>query len=667
MARAAQSAPDWYDDEGGWISDTRPPHARERFWLCCALYPDGAAPLADAIIRRAKTAQTPQQWSIFDPNIAAALLVAHRDLMACDVRQKLEALVRESFGFKPGNRQPDFQFHGYNDNMPAKATLGLILGGEMLDEPDAVQYGLWNLRQLRAMLVRRGINSEWNSPTYTPLTSHALGAIAEYARNEEARELARGLEERLWLDVAARFHPTTGVLCGPYSRAYTVDTLAHLSLMASLLWFHLGEKARPSPMELFAPPSDLVLHHMKDIPFNVAQMCWLAAGHYHIPAAAWEMFDHKEFPFRAAASYELGDSGPDSPARAGYIETWMQPDFSVGTASTPYPGGTNYFATYRRRQDATSFRDVGTVFSKIVIDEAAPGIVKTPAANGSAQTAAGDYSNCGEEDYLVSYDNTLALQEAATALVLTHPHLTLGGPPDGAAGTVPQFSSIQPRAVSALSEMVIFPSHFGGADEIIVGEKPRATWSGEVAHGDWIVARRGRLLIGVRPLAYSQAWGTAPVTLGKINNYEVIRANFYRGPQRAFTRGELRHIFGGFVAEHASVDDYSSLEEFAGVLRQTKFTDYFWMTRRTRYRRPQTAGRAALEMEVSWSPGADAPRYATINGRTAETPVVQIDGLVAAQIPFLNEEFQSVPAFFPWQDFEVVWGDWPYAIGDREQ
>jgi hypothetical protein len=660
LTAASRAATQWYDSEGNWIASSLPAAARERFWLAFAPYANGAAPLADAIIRQAKTAQTPKEFSIFDPNAACVLLMQHREKMAPDVRQKLERLVEDAFGFYPGNRQPDFQFHGFNDNMPAKATLGLILGGELLGNKDAVEYGLWNLRQLRVMLVRGGINSEYNSPTYTPLTLHAIGEIAEYAQNAEARELARGIEARLWLDVAARFHPEMGIIAGPYSRAYTVDTLAHLSLLSALLWFHLGNRMHLSPMNLFEMPSDLVIHHAGDVPFSIAQFCWIAAGSFHLPEAALAMFEKKSYPFHAAAGFETGGGDPDFPGRSGHIETCLQPDFTVGTASTPMGGGEqtmSYFAAYRRNKNVQSFREVGTVYSKTVLDDDVPGLLRTPegAPLADKQEAANYY---GEEDHLVSRCNTITIQDQGAAMVLTHPHLSLGGAADGDG---------EPQPLNALSELIIFPSHFGGAEEIIIGGQSRKRWEGEVEHGEWIVARRGRLLIGIRPMVYMHALGPVSVALEKINDYEVIRSTFYRGEKRTFTRNELRHIFGGFVAEHAGVDEYPSLEEFAKVLSATRFTDYFWATRRVRYRRPKSTFASALDIEASWSPGTHAPRYATINGQLVQTPIVQIDGLPQEDIPFLQEEFQPVPGFFPWRDFKNIWYDLPYAIGDREE
>ena len=128
----------------------------------------------------------------------------------------------------------------------------------------------------------------------------------------------------------------------------------------------------------------------------------------------------------------------------------------------------------------------------------------------------------------------------------------------------------------------------------------------------------------------------------------------------------MRNVFGGFVAEQASVDEYPSLSAFAEDVSAGKFTDYFWTTRLARYRRGPLHQRDAVELEISISPGEQIPRYATINGKPIDMPIVEIDGLKTEKLPLLDEPFQSVPSFFPWKDFSVVWYDWPYAIGDRE-
>jgi hypothetical protein len=162
-------------------------------------------------------------------------------------------------------------------------------------------------------------------------------------------------------------------------------------------------------------------------------------------------------------------------------------------------------------------------------------------------------------------------------------------------------------------------------------------------------------------MAYSKLLGRAPVTLVRHGDYDVVRFTFYKGEERKFSTDELRHTYGGFVAEHASVDDFPSLAAFAQHVARGKFTDYFWQTRRVRYRRP------GLDMEISIQPGATHARYATINGVSPDSPRVKIDGISDADLPFIREPFKPVPSFFPWKDFTVEWADWPWAINDREE
>lgn len=638
LLEASKSAHNWFDGKGRWIARERPLLARERFWLCCALYSGGEAEFADSILREADIHLHGEDvtFDIFHTNIAAVLLTRRRRHMAGDVIERLEGLVRDGFSFRPGNRAPEFQFHGYNDNMPAEAAMGLILGGEMLGDEEAVDHGLARLRQFRRQLARRGVNSEFNSPTYTPVTVHALGEVASHARNPEAREIALGLEERLWIDLSARFHTQTGVMAGPYSRAYTADAVAGVTCAASLLWFVLGDAARPSPMELFSDDEQLVIHHGGDRPFNIAQMCWFADGSYHVPDAAIKLFLSDDESIRAVAMAEVGDFGLDFPATPVRVETLRRPDYAVGSCSAPFAGGEqtlSYFVTYRRRAPVVSRRDVGVIFHKYVVDDDGPGVIEE----------SGGYR--GEPDLLFSHCNSLTIQSGSTVALAAHPHLSLGGPADvDPAAGVPE-----PKRLSRLSELVIFPSRYGGFDELMVGSEPRSEWSGEAPHGAWIACRRGRLLCAFRPLAYSETFGLARVTLENFRGYEVIRTTAYRGEPRAFTRRELRRIMGGMIAEHASVDDFPSLAAFAQSLSAATILDYAYSTRRLRYRRPACAHREALEIDLSWSAGSRAPRHAAIDGKPVDEPIVRIDGLDSAALPFLNGVPSPEPPEFPWR------------------
>ncbi len=658
LQTAASAGKRWFNDQGVWQAGSRPLSARERFWLSFAFYECGDAETGDRVVLntdiRSKDFGAESSFSIFTTNIAVVLLLRYRKRMSAPVVSMLEPMVREGFATFGGNAAPDYQFHGFNDNMPSKAAMGLILGGEMLGSSEAVEHGLWNLRQFAAQLTRRGINSEYNSPTYSPLSLHAMAEIAEHAQSEEARSLAGDIEARLWLDLAARFHLETGMLSGPYSRAYTVDLLGQVTLASSLLWYVLGDLSKVSPMRLFEPEESLVLHHLGDQPFNVAQMCWLAAGEYHLSDATRRLFSEKAYPFQCETSSEMGPSASGGyPPCANRQQTYQQADFSVGTSNVSFLDGVQsaaYFATYRHtdKPDIDGLREVGTVFSKMLLDEDVPGkwVSEKPT-----------YSNAGEQDNLASYGCNFTLQSDSTALVLSYPRLTLAGR-DG----------IEPKSIHRLSEWVCFPSKFAGADKIYVGTELRPSWDGAVPRGQWIACRRGRLLIGIRPLVYTRTMGEPAIRLECVNGYEAICSTFYDGEARKLTTQDCSDVFGGFIAEHASVDEYASLEAFARDLSRTKIADYFWTTRRVRYLREESAARPELEMELSWLPGTVTPRFAEINRERLDWPAWRASAPAPelADIPLLGKKRKPVPPHFPWEHLRCAQAEWPWVIGDRE-
>jgi hypothetical protein len=636
LSLAAQTGETWFNQAGEWISLLHPLASRERMWLCFTFYRCGRSHLADAVLRQTpiqchQTSRGVVHFDIFESNIAVTLLSQHSQDMAPDVMEKLEAVASEGIAADfPGNRAPDYQFHGYNDNMPAKATMGLILGGERLQNAEAFEHGLWNLRDFKAQLTRRGINSEFNSPTYSPLTLHALAEIVSHAQCEEARNIALWLESRLWEDFAARFHPETGIVAGPYSRAYTCDTLGHVTVLSSLLWFVLGNIAKPSPLLLFdleTKGNGLILHHRQDVPFNIAQMCWIAAGNYHLSETCRAFFQNKSYPFEVRASSEQGNMDVDFPARECYTVTRLESDWTLGTSSTPFCSGEqtqSYFTTYRRNVPVESFRDMGTIYAKIAVNDEAPGL--TP------------YSDAAEVDMVSSRAHSFAMQHEGAALVLTQPHRSLAERND----------------LTRLSELLVFPSHFGGVDDVLVNGQRHIHWEGEVKGGSWLVMRRGRLLLGVRSLSYTPE-GKAKLTLEKEGNYEWLRATFYEGQTRQFERQELDDLRGGFIIEHASIHDYSSLESFALSLQIGSVSDFHWGTRRVTYQRAVGDG---ATLEVSLSAAAVTPRFATVNG--ALTPILRRSyGTFKPSVDAAPERISR-----PWKSLEV----WNYApkgqIGD---
>ncbi|MDB6126420.1 MAG: hypothetical protein JWM35_316, partial [Verrucomicrobia bacterium] len=264
----------YFSAEGAWIGSGPAPECREWLWTVFAFLAGDAADkkIATGLVEHAPDPGRPDfPFCVFANNHAALLLGVHGKHFSKRARARLESWTRQTLQERAGSRQAALQFHGYNDNMPAKATLGLILGGECLGDAAAVEHGLWNLHQLRRLLARRGVISEHCSPTYTPLTLTNLAEIAAHSRTPEARTLAGAGADRIWAELLAHYHSPTKTLVGPFSRAYMTDSVGHLSAAHMLLWLVFGPDVAADPIpELLRQPPRLVVHHSGDIFFVFA-------------------------------------------------------------------------------------------------------------------------------------------------------------------------------------------------------------------------------------------------------------------------------------------------------------------------------------------------------------------------------------------------------------
>ena len=663
LAAAAAAAETWFDESGAWVLNQTPLINRERFWLCFALYAgtEAQTKLADAVVLATEVPEYDgRRFDIFASNIAPILYLMHHDRMSHEARHALLDLTAEGHGTFPGDRQADYQFHGYNDNMPAKGTMSLILGGEIVKSREAIAHGNYQLRQLQEQLYRGGLCAEYNSPTYSALTVHAMAEIAEFSKSEHDREIARAVERRLWADLACHWHPTSHQQAGPHSRAYTADATGLFTCVRSLVWTVLGEAASGmSPLALFDPPPGLMYHHCGNMPFNIAQMCWFAAGHYHLDPDLAALFLDKPCPFQIEATAEYGDSG-EMPSRRTVCTTYMTPDYSLGTSSTGY--GDNgqpsaFFVTFPRAQGSAGFQACaggdtgleacatgegqqpvgGTVHLRYTINDEVPGMI---GADGEWR---------GESDLVRNRAHYVTVQHGPTALVSCHP-----------AGNLAEME------ISRMSLMAIFAEHLGEVEEVRVGERAYSAWEGEFGPRQWFGVRAGRCLLALRPLAYSAAGPEAKVRLESYPKYKAITIDNFRGETRQFTAADLLHTYNGFASEVASVDEFPSLGDFLAALQGASFEDYaLFHTRRLRYLRAELPGRETVELATSYTLHDCSTRFRTVNGREYDGAAWRATGLPEESVNVMPGGWHPRKAGIPWESLEVYYypGN-PWAINE---
>jgi hypothetical protein len=617
VALAAQRYREWFNPDGLWVSPLPAPDVRETVWGMFSLLQGGPeeVALANVVLRQLpfnhhNPTRTPgeaeTQFDIFVTNHTVQLLIQHGPKLEPDVRQKLEGWARHALGDYAGDRQSDYQFHGANDNMPAKATLGMILGGEYFGDDEAVEHGLWNLRQLRDLLTRRGLLSEYTSPTYSPLSIVNLTEISLHSRHAEARELAALCAERVWADVLGHFHLPTGIMGGPYSRAYQLDSTGHFSTVSALLWIALGGMTAFNLIEELSHSSIRLVHHHDSYPSQLGLVSWIASCPLEPPAYLLEWLENRSYPFNFRASAERGFEG------AGEVNTsfYTEEHFALGTAGDEAwceLQAEVFFLHYRRHAQRHGVENLRTAYCRYLINDQCPGDRRA--------------------DHLLKPHGVVqTVQEGRVALVLSRPSLAL-----------------EEKELRSLKFSVILPEHFGTVEKI-------------EATDSCVFIQDGPVYLGLRILDGTD-WGRREkVRIEQAPNYRILSFYNYEGEPRRFSREELGLTLNGFVAV-IGLKSEENWESFRERVRRMEVLDYLLFGSRTVRCK---VGKVILGM--NYAVQNNRVRYRTVNGKCAPRPVWEADGMPPERLPFLAQA-QPNSLELPFRHLRAVWApDAKWAI-----
>lgn len=168
---------------------------------------------------------------------------------------------------------------------------------------------------------------EFNSPTYAGVTMNALGHWLTSPRAERLRERGAEMEAALWKQLAAFYHAGLQTLCGPYERAYAMDT--RRSITDYYVWLAAGGTARkPFPES----------HHTA-MPGNYGSglLTALLGGWSALPAGTASQF--RSFQGERRVEYRIGCPERTSVATAWLGETVVLGGFAVETGDPPDQDG----------------------------------------------------------------------------------------------------------------------------------------------------------------------------------------------------------------------------------------------------------------------------------------------------------------------------------------
>jgi hypothetical protein len=143
------------------------------------------------------------------------MMIRHQDRLSPEMRERVLKSIRLGLD---DIREMDVTV-AYT-NMAVHDIENTCLGGELLNDNAILERGRAKLKAWEAFTCGNGTFFEFNSPTYTAVTAHALGRLIDLVQDPDIRIRARTMAARFGLGFALRIHGATGRLAAPHSRAY---------------------------------------------------------------------------------------------------------------------------------------------------------------------------------------------------------------------------------------------------------------------------------------------------------------------------------------------------------------------------------------------------------------------------------------------------------------
>jgi hypothetical protein len=447
-----------------------------------------------------------------------------------------------------------------NVNHPIAAFMHLICGGELLQEPVYVRLGKNLLHEFQRTISRRHKfhqqteMAEYNSPTYTALTLWFLALAAEFAADAEACALARHLEEWLWVNVARHWHAPTQQFAGPFSRAYSEDSLGGFSALHCTFGFALGT-------DIFL---DAELPRLYQHPSALIENAFVATLNFHVPQPAREIAFEKTWPYHFqmttyGESYHenarITEAGTTRstfddeiyPGGWSDLTTYLTREYCLGTASRPYVNGaqTDTFSLrYRRAETIQTRRDFRSAFTRMLFNDA----------------VIGQDNFCHTAGFLVTRDY---LYEEGRPFIFQHQNQAIVG-----------YSPKRPghRGVTSLRLDLIF-SYDTPFDALLVDGVP-VTIPFEKRTLRHLVLADANVLLAIWPLRFTPLADFPGGMRGwQSDRHFMISFDHYRGPQRDFSRDELSQVRSGFVFLIEDRDKFSSLAAFLEYIESAEILE----------------------------------------------------------------------------------------------
>lgn len=610
---------------------------RVAIWASNAFFIGEAADIAfaNAILRYFRDALPhPDGPNVFEAAALAGVLAQYGDRMEDDVRDFCQA---ELAHILPHGCTRDFQFHGFNDNMPVMWSWALLFGGHLFNEPRFTEIGHANLCQLRDLFRRRGAVSEYGQ-NYSTHRLTGLAHLADHAADPEMRTLAADLEARVWAELAGIWHPALARLCGPGNRGGYPLIGETTALLRQVFGDAITVPSHPWHV-YFIPDIDA---DGFTFVYPFAYGAEFAAATYHVPDAVAELFYAKTKDFSIAYTAENGYANPglfckqvpvygiggrlitaeltsEQVEIPHYPAHGAQPhgivvhhgaNYSLGTSTTQMHETSHAFrCAYRRGEAPLSPDDYAEVLLRCNVNGKIPG-----GRTVNAYWKSPEFRDEKENYCCLYWDRGRhhSLQHGNTALVLTVPNWT-------------EYWDVRQVA----TELFIYRR--AGTGGIFVGETTVDALPAAFAKEALITIDEGATYLAIYPLIGRVRERDAAIRLRDVDGMLVISLINHEGASLELSPREMAKLGGGFVFTARDAKDYPSFAAFQAEMRAARMHDQLYGgVRRVHFATP------LLRLSLVLCPYTNTVMYRSVNGLDAVTPQFAYSDGCHAGLPFLD-------------------------------
>ena len=565
------------------------------------------AELAAKIIDRA-------QWRMchFTPFIVSRVVLDYGDQLPQRCIDKIKVYLQS---IRHENVDNELDFVGVNDNFPFMATYTATAFWHIFRDAEMLDTAYRRFGQLERLLKRRGVMSEYNSMTYTPVQLVALAGLARIAPDQRCKEIAMKAQHRIWFDTLAHYHPEVGNWSGPFSRHYIRAGQDIFFLLQQLLdlkvvvpgnpenWFDVTE-------EYDCPDAALKLVTDKQYPFVVAATSEYTASTDATPEAARRDMTREDDTYE----YGAGVSG---------LYTYQTARYGLGTATNEWHNGvqtSSFFVNYRRNDIPKTRADSRYVYCRYLLND---------------ETV--------QSQKFYDQGRKMAFGRENQALVLYKPKIACI--PSVASGTITESLAAHYRnqeisgnlGVTSAKLVIMIPLEGVKPDCVMLGQRVLETCEGWSDTAECVAIQDGGMYLAFHPLHITDLGRECAMRV-RIRDGELEIALYnYFGQAKDFAKRHFLHVRNGFLFSAGSVEECGSFAAFLEREAQTVIEDRMITSNHARqtYIRAVEARTSQRTLSCEYAPASESIKFIACDDYAVEFPKLSITGVDSRAIPFL--------------------------------